>query len=169
MIAPQRLRRISDVLNEIVIAVSVAVVVVMLSMSSLGIFFGFVLDSPLTWSYSLTRLFLPWLAMLSLTVAFKRGEHIAITLAVRNLPARVLRAVQVINLSVVALFGLALLWYGYGFFENSTQLFMVSDRLQVSHKWTAASVPLAGLVMCVHLLSGLSLVEHPEVASDIER
>ena len=180
MIELETLHKISDGLNTIVIAVCVALVVVMLSLSTLGIIFEtlFTLaeslgwgelyaDSPLDWVYShtrpsLTRLFLPWLAMLSVTVAFKLGEHIAIGLAVRNLPPRWLLAVQVVNLTAVAFFAAALVWYGYGFFINSTQIFMVSELLQVSHKWTAASVPAAGIIMCVHLLSGISLVEHHE-------
>lgn len=173
----QALHRISDGLNRIVIAVCAALVVVMLSLSTLGIFFEtlftlaeslgwgeFYAASPLDWAYShtrpsLTRLFLPWLAMLSVTVAFKFGEHIAIALAVRNLPPRWLFAVQAVNLTAVAFFAAALVWYGYGFFINSTQIFMVSELLQISHKWTAASVPATGIIMCVHLLSGISLVE----------
>ena len=153
------LRGISDGLDRLVVWACVALVLVMLTISTLGIFFevifaiaerfGFAeafVDSPLDWAFShtrpsLTRLFLPWVAMLSLTVAFKRGEHIAITLAVRNLPAAALLAVRIVNLAVVGLFGVALLWYGHGFFVNSTQIFMVSDLVQVSHKWTAASVP----------------------------
>ncbi len=184
MITLRALRRISDGLNKIVIAVNVAFVVVMLSLSTLGIFFETLfslaeyfdlaetfIESPLDWAYShtrpsLTRLFLPWVAMLSITVAFKFGEHIAITLAVRNLPPRWLHVVQVVNLTAVAVFGVALVWYGWGFFVNSTQIFMVSELLQVSHKWTAASVPIAGVIMCVHLLSGVSLVAHHEAAPE---
>ncbi|MFQ5566770.1 MAG: TRAP transporter small permease [Paracoccaceae bacterium] len=187
MIAKPSLRRASDVLNHIVIAVCVALAVAMLSISTLGIFlrivfagfeyfglpFEFFHDSPLDWAYShtrpsMTRLFLPWLAMLSLTVAFKRGEHIAIAIAVRNLPPRVLRLVQVANLGLVGLFGGALTWYGYLFFDNATQLFMVSDTFQVSHKWTNIAVPVCGLIMCVHLLSGVSLVEIREYTREAD-
>ena len=106
MITLRALRRISDGLNKIVIVVCAALVVVMLSLSTLGIFFETLfglaeylglaetfVNSPLDWAYShtrpsLTRLFLPWVAMLSITAAFKFGEHIAIELAVRKLPPR---------------------------------------------------------------------------------
>ena len=182
MIRYQALRSISDGLNRAVIALCVALVVVMLALSTLGIFFETWLalaqylgvaewftGGPVDWAFShtrpsLTRLILPWVAMLSTTVAFKFGEHIAISLAVRHLPSRWFRAVQIVNLVAVAFFGAILVWYGYGFFVNSTQMFMVSELLQVSHKWTAASVPVAGVIMCVHLLSGVSLVELREMA-----
>lgn len=162
------LKRVSDAVDQVVVVVCVALVVVMLSMSSTGIFYQFILDDPLTWSYSLTRLFLPWLALLSVTVAYKRGEHVAISFLLRRIPRRALRVIQVFNLFVVGLFGLALLWYGIDFFLDSNQLFMVSDQLQVSHKWTAISVPITGAIMCVHLLSGTALVEIHEVIDEVD-
>lgn len=187
MLRPQYLRGISDQLDKVVIAVSVALVAIMLLISTLGIlfrvsfalfeFFGlsfeFFRGSALDWAYShtrpsMTRLFLPWLAMLSLTVAFKRGEHIAIAIAVRKLPPKPLRWVRYANLFVVGLFGIALIWYGYLFFDNATQLFMVSDTLQVSHRWTDLAVPVCGLIICVHLLSGVSLVEVREYTGEAE-
>jgi TRAP-type C4-dicarboxylate transport system permease small subunit len=180
----QSLRRISDGLDHLVVLVCVILVVVMLTISLMGVAFEVMFklfeeadaaqaftESTLYWIYSqtrpsMTRLFLPWLAMLSITAAFKRGEHIAISVLVRRLPAWAVRAMQTINLVVVAAFGVALIWYGIPFFENSTQLFMISDQLQVSHKWTALSIPVCGVIMCVHLLSGLALVEWAELKAE---
>lgn len=177
----QSLSRVSDGLDRFVVVVCAALVVVMLAISLTGVGFELMFkvfetagspqaftESPLYWFYSqtrpsMTRLFLPWLAMLSITVAFKRGEHIAISVLIRRLPRPAVRAMQVVNLIVVAAFGVALIWYGIPFFNNSTQLFMISDQLQVSHKWTALSVPMCGAIMCVHLLSGWALVEWAEL------
>lgn len=184
MIGAEPLKRISDGLNRIVLWACIVLVTVMLSISTFGIILEVTFntfemldagetfaDSPLAWLYSqtrpsMTRLFLPWVAMLSITVAFKSGEHVAISLLVRRLTPGMLRLAQSINLAAVAFFGIALVWYGIGFFQNSTQFFMVSDSLQVSHKWTAMSVPVCGIIMCVHLLSGLSLVEHVDFVGE---
>ena len=163
-----KLQRLSDVVNRIVIIFGVLFVVTMLVLSTIGITYQLVFSSALTWSYSLTRLFLPWLAMLSVTVAFKSGEHVAISMAIKYLSPKMLRATQLLNLIFVGLFALALTWYGLVFFENSTQLFMVSDTLQISHKWTALSIPVCGLIMCVHLLSGVSLVQHLDITTELD-
>jgi TRAP-type C4-dicarboxylate transport system permease small subunit len=163
-----KLQRISDIVNIIVIVFGVLFVVTMLVLSSIGITYQLVSGSALTWSYSLTRLFLPWLAMLSVTVAFKSGEHVAISMAIKYLSPKVLRATQLLNFTFVGLFAVALIWYGLVFFKNSTQLFMVSDTLQISHKWTALSIPVCGLIMCVHLLSGLSLVQHLDITTELD-
>ena len=163
-----KLQRISDIVNIIAIVFAVLFVVTMLVLSTIGITYQLVLGSSLTWSYSLTRLFLPWLALLSVTVAFKSGEHVAISMAIRYLSPKLLRATQFLNLALVGLFGVVLVWYGMVFFENSTQLFMVSETLQISHKWTALSIPVCGLIMCVHLLSGVSLVQHLDITTELD-
>ncbi len=163
-----KLQRISDIVNIIAIVFGVLFVVTMLVLSTIGITYQLVLGRSLTWAYSLTRLFLPWLALLSVTVAFKSGEHVAISMAIRYLSPKLLRATQFLNLALVGLFAVALVWYGMVFFENSTQLFMVSDTLQISHKWTALSIPVCGLIMCVHLLSGVSLVQHLDITTELD-
>jgi len=163
-----KLKQTSDIVNRIVIVFGVIFVVIMVVISATGILYQFVTGKALTWAYSLTRLFLPWLALLSVTVAFKSGEHVAISVAMRYLSPKLLRATQILNLALVGLFGVALVWYGLGFFENSTQLFMVSESLQISHKWTAISVPVCGLIMCVHILSGLSLVQHLDITTELD-
>ena len=163
-----KLQHISDLVNRIVIIFGVFFVVTMLMLSTIGITYQLVFSSALTWSYSLTRLFLPWLAMLSVTVAFKSGEHVAISMGLKYFSPKMLRATQILNLVFVGLFSAALIWYGLVFFENSTQLFMVSDTLQISHKWTALSVPVCGLIMCVHLLSGVLLVQHLDITTELE-
>jgi TRAP-type C4-dicarboxylate transport system permease small subunit len=163
-----KLQRISDIVNTVVIVLGVLFVVTMLALSTIGITYQLIFGSALTWSYSLTRLFLPWLAMLSVTVAFKSGEHVAISMAIKYLSPKMVRATQVLNLTFVGLFAVALIWYGLIFFENSTQLFMVSDTLQISHKWTALSIPVCGLIMCVHLLGGLSLVQHLDITTELD-
>ena len=163
-----KLKGISDIVNKIVIVLGVLFVVTMLVLSTIGITYQLVFGSALTWSYSLTRLFLPWLAMLSVTVAFKSGEHVAISMAIKHLSPKMLRVTQLINLIFMGLFAVALIWYGLIFFENSTQLFMVSDTLQISHKWTALSIPVCGLILCVHLLSGVSLVQHLDITTELD-
>ena len=94
---PPGRRRLSDAVNRAVIAVTIALVAVMFSVSLFGILHNVVTGAPPSWSYSLARLFVPWIAMLSLTVAFKSGEHVAMTAlaaAVGKVPAPRLQSLQ---------------------------------------------------------------------------
>ena len=67
------LRTLSDAVNRLAIAACVACVLAMLAISFAGFFYMALTGQALSWTYSLARLFVPWIGMLSITVAFKAG------------------------------------------------------------------------------------------------
>lgn len=154
-------RSASDGLNRIVIGVCIACVLVMLSISFIGFLYMMTTGAALSWTYSLARLFIPWIGLLSITVAFKNGEHVAMAVVLNRLPHRLRHAVAWAIVGLVGLFAILLIWTGWTFFVESTQIFMVSDAFQVSHRWVAASLPITGAVLLVHLVAGLDLIEGP--------
>jgi TRAP-type C4-dicarboxylate transport system permease small subunit len=153
------LKILSDQVNRLTIAFCVACVLAMLSISFVGFFYMIVTGAALSWTYSLARLFIPWIGMLSITVAFKGGEHVAMSMLVRMLPARLALALRYASLGLIALFALLLIWFGWDFFVSSRQIYMVSDQIQIHGRWVAASVPVTGLILLVHLADGLKLLE----------
>lgn len=153
-------RRISDVVNTACTMLCVGCVLGMLAISFTGFLYTLVTGSALSWTYSLARLFLPWIGLISITIALRSGEHVAMTLLVRLLPAPLVKATAVATLAVMAFFALLMVWYGWGFFLNATQVYMVSDNIQISHHWTAVTVPLTGLIFLLHLAYGFDLLEH---------
>lgn len=154
-----RLSQASDVVNRAAIVFCIACVLSMLSISFIGFFYMIVTGQALSWTYSLARLFVPWLGMLSITVAFKGGEHVAMNMLLRVLPGRFALALRYASLGLIALFALLLVWFGWDFFKSSNQYYMVSDQIQVHGRWVAACVPVTGLVLLAHLGSGLALLE----------
>jgi TRAP-type C4-dicarboxylate transport system permease small subunit len=152
------LRLFSDRLDMAVMALCGVLIAIMFSISLCGIVWQSATGHALTWATSLARLLLPWIAMLSVTVAFKRGEHIAMGMFAARLSGPLQGLFTAVGLALVAGFALALVWYGYGFFADSNELIMVSDFLQVPGRWVTASVPVAGLVLLVHLVQGSVLL-----------
>ncbi|MDW5375386.1 TRAP transporter small permease subunit [Halomonas sp. HP20-15] len=153
-------RRLSDVVNTACIVLCVGCVLGMLAISFVGFIYTLATGSALSWTYSLARLFLPWIGLISITIALRSGEHVAMTLLVRLLPAPLVKAAAVATLMVMAFFALLMVWYGWGFFLNANQVYMVSDNIQISHHWTAVTVPLTGLIFLLHLVYGFDLLEH---------
>lgn len=154
------LRRLSEAVNRLAIVLCVACILLMLGISFTAFLYKLATGSTLSWTYSLARLFLPWIGFLSMTISLRYGEHVAMTLLVRSLPRALLKAAAVTCLAVIALFALMLVWYGWGFFLNATQMNMVSDNIQISNRFTAIVVPLSGLIILLHLVHGFDLLEH---------
>ncbi len=165
----KRWRWLSDWVDRLSIIWCIALIVVMFGISITGIAHNFFAGSPLSWTYSLARLFVPWIALLSVTVAFKRGEHVAMTILTRRMPASLQAVANMVNIVLIAAFAVALLWYGLGYFLDADQLFMVSDRIQISHKWVAAAVPVGGLILLIHVVDGIALVGSRPVDENASR
>ncbi|WP_286749794.1 TRAP transporter small permease [Marinobacter sp. UBA2688] len=158
--ALNRLRTLSDGVNQAVTIVCIACILGMLAISFIGFLYTLFTDQALSWTYSLARLFLPWIGLLSSTVALRSGEHVAMTLLMRALPKSLVRVAAIACLIILAGFALALIWYGWEFFSNARQSYMVSAHIQISYKWTTIAVPLTGAIMLIHLCHGFTLLEH---------
>ena len=150
--------RFSAGVNRLALYCCVFCILAMLSISFAGFFYMAVTGEALSWTYSLARLFIPWIGMLSITVAFHSGEHVAMNIVERLVPAPLATLLNVVVLISVGVFAALLLWYGWSFFESSTQIYMVSDQLQVDGRWVAACVPVSGAILLVHLVNGSRLL-----------
>lgn len=155
------LKLLSDRINLIVTALCAALIVVMLGISFSGAIYQAVTGDALAWTYSLARQFLPWVALLSITVAFKNGEHVAMAMIVNALPSRTRVAIEWVIVASIGLFALLMTTAGLQFALESSQLVMISDKIQISQSWVAASVPATGVILLVHLFTGRALVEGP--------
>lgn len=154
------LRRLSDVVNQVAIVLCVGCILAMLGISFTAFLYKLFTGSTLSWTYSLARLFLPWIGFLSMTISLRYGEHVAMTLLVRSLPKLMVQIAAGLCLAVIALFALMLTWYGWGYFTNATQVYMVSDQIRIPSKFTAIVVPISGVIMLLHLVQGFALLEH---------
>lgn len=162
------LARISGVLNYVVTAFCVGCVVAMLGISVTGALYMVITGDALSWTYSLARLFIPWLGLLSITVAFWRGEHIAMNSLMEILPRSIGLAARVANYVIVGIFALLLIWYGANYVMSSRDYFMVSDQIQIHSRWVASAVPITGVVILVHVLCGVNMFDPPSPLDDTD-
>lgn len=152
-------RALSATANRAALLCCVLCVLAMLSISFVGFFYMLVTGDALSWTYSLARLFIPWIGMLSVTVAFYSGEHVAMNILARLIPPSLVKPLQLVSLVSVAVFAALLLWLGWQFFASTTQYYMVSDQLQIHGRWVAACVPVSGAILLIHLINGAQLLK----------
>lgn len=152
-------RALSAKVNKAALLCCVLCVLAMLSISFVGFFYMLVTGDALSWTYSLARLFIPWIGMLSITVAFYNGEHVAMNMLPRLVSSSLVMPLQVVSLVSVAVFAGLLLWLGWQFFVSTTQYYMVSDQLQIHGRWVAACVPVSGAILLIHLTNGAQLLK----------
>lgn len=154
-----KLAKFSERLNLFVTAVCAALLVAMLGISFSGALYQAIVGDALSWTYSLARQFVPWIALLSISVAFRNTEHVAMNLITNAAPQMVRTFLQWVTVAAIGIFGLVLLIAGTQFVLESDQLVMISDQIQFSQRWVAASLPVTGAIMLMHLAAGRSLIE----------
>ena len=163
-----RLRAFSDALNRQVIWFCIACLLIMLGISFAGFLYQLLTGAALSWTYSLARLFVPWIGMLSITVAFKRGEHVAMAVLLTALPQRLATWIAYANVALIGVMALLLVWYGWQFFVNTTHYNMVSDQIQIHNRFVAACIPVTGLVLLAHLANGVQLLDLADPEAEVE-
>jgi TRAP-type C4-dicarboxylate transport system permease small subunit len=84
------------------------------------------LGSPVAWSDELARYLLVWLAFAGWMLAARRHSHIRIEVFVARLPPRLRQAAEIGTQLVVAVFGIALAWYGWALIGRNMDVEAIS-------------------------------------------
>jgi TRAP-type transport system small permease protein len=117
----------------------------------LGIFFRYVLKSPLAWVEEFSRLNFIWSTFMGACVATRNQEHLRIQVFSHRLHHRG-RAVHDITISLFSLaFMGAVIWYGPTVYEALSMQNYAG--MPLSQKWQAVPVIIGGLVMSLYFLA----------------
>lgn len=123
---------------------------VLVFVTSLGVFFRYVLNDPLSWSEELARYLLVWMTLFGATVGVKRGIHISIGMNLfSHFPMRIAMLGKILVNVLIIGFLLVMTYKGI-------QLCLVvhgylSPVLQISMGYIWSVVPLTGSMMLFYL------------------
>jgi len=134
-------RVIGAVVEPLAAVLVVAEVIILAS----GVFTRYVLRSPLVWTDELATILFLWLAMLGSVVAYRRGEHIRLSVVVRRSSPRVQAILESIASVVTAIFVIELI--------PATFKFFVQEEIDVT---PAMSIPQSYVVLAI--IVGLALI-----------
>jgi tripartite ATP-independent transporter DctM subunit len=138
-------RAIDRAIGAVTEPVAALLVAVEVAILTAGVFTRYVLKSPLVWSDELATILFLWLAMLGSVVAYRRGEHIRLSVLVRRASPRVAAIMEAISSVVVAIFVIELLPASFKFF--------VQEQIDIT---PALSIPRSYVVLAI--IVGLALI-----------
>ncbi|MEY8840601.1 TRAP transporter small permease [Cribrihabitans sp. XS_ASV171] len=158
------LDRISATLDRIALAGAIAALLVMLLSAGWQVVARYVLDAPPIWTEELARRAMVWAGMLGASCAFRAGADPTLFPAVRlRIGAQGLALALLRGLGVLT-FAVPVIWFSVfnarmdparGFLGRS--LNRQAEMLDVAMIWFTAAVPLAFVLITLHLLAGLAL------------
>jgi tripartite ATP-independent transporter DctM subunit len=135
--------------------VAALLVVVEIAILAAGVFTRYVLGNPLVWSDELATIVFLWLAMLGAVVAYRRGEHISLSVLVRRSPPRVRAVLEAIASVVAAIFVIELMPATLRFFNQ--EKIDLTPALNVPRSWEVLAI-----IVCLALILVLALLRLSE-------
>jgi len=145
--------KLSDRIDKVIVYFVFLLLVGMVVVTTLQVICR-VLFSALTWSEELTRYLLVWSTFFASTMAYKRGNHIAVTFLVEALPKRLSAALSILSYILSMAFFLLAAYYAWQMI--SMQVFQISPAMSLSMRYVYISLPVSMLVMVIHALQGMA-------------
>ena len=138
--------------DRVALVLCVALLVGLVGVVVISVIFRYVLNSSLLWGEELARYLAIWLVFLGLSVAHRRGQHVAVGSLLRFAPfvrrsgaRRIAELVTFLLCALVTWAGFEAAWLN---FENG----QVSPALQIPIAWAYLAVPVGFLLMTLQSL-----------------
>ena len=139
-----KLKKISDYLNSIIKVLVFVILAAMTIIITIQIICR-VFFTALSWTEELSRYLLVWGSLLTATVAYKQGAHIAITFIVEKLKDQRRKVISILANIISIIFFLIGIYYGIRMI--SLQVYQTSPALLIPMKIIYLCLPLSFLIM----------------------
>ena len=147
------LRRISLSLDLVTQVAVILLTMVLVVTVVAGVYFRYVLRSPLTGSFELARYVMVWSVLLSSGLAVRRKAHIGMPIVVEVMPPRIQWFMKTAAILVTVLFLCALLYFGW---NHALHVFpQRSPTLRISMTWPFLALPVGAAIMLIQYVSVL--------------
>ena len=144
---------LSHVLDRAMVGMVFLIVAAMVIVTTLQVVFRVAFNA-LTWSEELSRYLLVWGTFFGATLAYKRGNHIAVTFIIDFFPTRLRVWFNILTYLFSRVFFIVVAKQGLNMI--SMQVFQVSPALQLPMKYVYWSIPLSLGIMIVHTFAGIA-------------
>ncbi|MEA2718811.1 MAG: hypothetical protein QOJ39_675 [Candidatus Eremiobacteraeota bacterium] len=148
-------RAVDSAIGNVVEPLAALLVLVEIAILSAGVFTRYVLGNPLVWSDELATIVFLWLAMLGAVVAYRRGEHISLSVLVRRSPPRTRKILEAISSVVTAVFVIELMPATFKFFNQ--EVIDLTPALNIPRSYEVLAI-----IICLVLILLLALLRLSE-------
>jgi tripartite ATP-independent transporter DctM subunit len=155
---------IDRAIGAVVEPIAAFLVVVEVAILSAGVFTRYVLGNPLVWSDELATLIFLWLAMLGAVVAYRRGEHISLSVLVRRASPKTKALLETISSVVTSIFVIELIPATIKFFN--LEKIDLTPALNIPRSYEVLAVILCLAIILVLALLRLS-EQDPKVVATV--
>ncbi|MEW5422699.1 TRAP transporter small permease [Amorphus sp. 3PC139-8] len=163
MRAVAALGRLSDGLNRLALVVAIIALIVMAGSAGYQVIARYIFDSPPIWTEELARRAMVWAGMLGASVAFHERSDPTLFPGATRTSGGLGRLLAAIRAAGVTIFAIPVLYYSLfgpnwtlarGFLGRS--LGREAEMLSVPMIWFTAAVPVAFLIIMVHVAASLA-------------
>jgi len=144
------IRSSSDKINLILEYLLIVLVIIITILGFMGIFFRYVLDSPLTWSEELIRLLFIWIVFIGAAVAVKKEVHLRMALFAHFFGQKVSILDVVVNVTII-IFAVILILGGINFIYSVK--FQLSANIRFPLLLFYVPLSISGIIMILHIIS----------------
>ncbi len=145
---------LSDTLNKICEVTLFILLSAMIVVTTLQVIFRYFFEA-LSWSEEVVRYMLIWVSMIGAAIAFKKGNHIAVTLLLNKLKGKAFLITQVAIILIEITFFIIVSYYGYTLISDESSQLTPSLQIPISVIYTI--YPIIGITIIVHLLAQLQI------------
>jgi len=143
---------VSDLADRIITTLVFLIVVGMVTATTLQVIFR-VFFTALAWSEEISRYFLVWGTFFAATMAYKRGNHIAITFVVNALRGRARLCFSLLIYLLSLLFFIVITCFSLSMI--GLQVFQISPALGIPMQLVYMCIPISLTVMAFHALAAV--------------
>ena len=145
--------KLSNTIDRAMVGMVFLIVAAMVIVTTLQVVFRVAFNA-LTWSEELSRYLLVWGTFFGATLAYKRGNHIAVTFIIDFFPTRLRVWFNVFTYLLSLAFFVIVAQQGLNMI--TMQVFQVSPALQIPMRYVYWSIPLSCGIMILHSFAGIS-------------
>ena len=147
------IKSLSDGIDRAMVGMVFLLVAAMVIVTTAQVVFRVAFNA-LTWSEELSRYLLVWGTFFGATLAYKRGNHIAVTFIIDFFPTRLRVWFNILTYLLSLAFFVIVAQQGMNMI--TMQVFQVSPALQMPMRYVYWSIPLSCVIMIIHSFAGIS-------------